>query len=102
MQYVLTQFKIKPNCIRRTVRFLKNLNRRQKEMNAVLKEAGILLDCSFVSNNSLYIFKKIGDLKRLKKKIKSSDLPIYEDIRMWAVQCLKSRKDIKALATFGS
>lgn len=90
MQYILTQFKIKPNRVRETVKFLKKLNRHQKEMKMVLKESGILLDCSFI----------IGDLKQLKKKIKNSNLPIYEDIRMWAASCLKSRKDSKALVTF--
>lgn len=92
--------KIKPGKIKETIIFLKKLNKRQREMSSVLKKSKIYLDCSFVNGDTLYIFKKAENLKRLKKLIKTSDLPIYNDIRVWATECLKSRKDILAIATF--
>ncbi|PIR21172.1 MAG: hypothetical protein COV45_00060 [Deltaproteobacteria bacterium CG11_big_fil_rev_8_21_14_0_20_47_16] len=100
MTAILTQLKIRPGKAKRTIAFLKKLNRRQKEMQIVLKESGIALDCSFISGNTLYIFKKLKTLKQLKHKIKYSELPIYNEIREWADECLSSRKDIKSIATF--
>ena len=102
MQYVLTRFKIKRTKIQKTKSFLKKLNRRQEEIIAALKVSGIVLDCSFIEGRNLYIFKELKSLHRLKKKIKTSTLPIFNDIRAWAKECLTSRKDIKAIAIFAS
>jgi len=101
MQYILTKFKIKAGKKDTTQEFLSNIHLNHKDnMIQVLDEAGISLDCSFIEGNYLYIFKRLDSLEILEDKISNSTLPIYEDIRKWAEECLEERNDIESIAAF--
>ncbi len=105
MQYVLSRYLIKAGKQEETRRFLQKLHlHRQSEMQAVLKEAGMSLDCSFIGEEDgravLLIFKRLNDQTVLQERIAHSHLPIYTEIRRWAAECLEMGGDVMPIATF--
>ncbi|MBF0104601.1 MAG: hypothetical protein HQM16_04660 [Deltaproteobacteria bacterium] len=105
MEYVLSRFKIIPGKKERTESFLKHLHENhQREMADVMKEAKMMLDCSFVESNVhgdfLYIFKKLENHNQLIDHIENSKQEIYSQIRSWAKECVEKVDDLSPVATF--
>ncbi len=105
MQYVLSRFRIKDGMKDRAVTFLADLHRNhQAEMDGVLKDVGMTLDCSFVESTGrgdfVYIFKRLEDLSRLRGQLAKLDSGIYKKINKWAAECLEEGEDLYAEAAF--
>lgn len=84
------------------MRHLKN-EAYQEGMESI-KEARILLECSYIDSHAdgdfIYIFKKLEDLHFLRNQIATSKSEIYKKIRAWADECFENLTDLEPIVVF--
>ena len=101
MQNVLLKIKLKPGMLPKFRDYMAEFERRRPECEASLGEEGTTHELFFMDGETVYVYKRVFDLKETRRKQKASSMPIYKVMYQMTDECIESAEDLFSELEFG-
>jgi hypothetical protein len=101
MQHVLMKIRLKPGALPKFRDYMKEFDSRRAECEASLNGEGTLHELFFLDGETVYVYKKVFDLKETRAFQKSSTLPIYDVMRRMLADCVEHADEFFSELEFG-
>ncbi len=101
MQNVLMKVRLKPGKLPKFREYMAEFERRRPECEASLAEEGTAHELFFIEGETVYVYKRIFDLKDTRAKQKASSLPIYDVMRRMMAETFDGVEELFSELEFG-
>ena len=101
MQHVLMKLRLKPGMRPKFREYMTVFESRRAECEASLTGEGTLHELFWLDGETVYVYKKVHDLKDTRALQKSSDLPIYDVMRRMLADCVEGVDEFFSELEFG-
>lgn len=101
MQNVLMKLRLKPGTLPKFREYMAEFDDRRAECEASLKGEGTLHELFWLDGETVYVYKRVHNLKDTRAFQKSSDMPVYDVMRRMLADCVGNIEEFHAELEFG-
>ena len=101
MQNVLMKLRLKPGTLPKFREYMAAFDSRRPECEASLLGEGTLHELFWIDGETVFVYKKVRDLKDTRAFQKSSDMPVYDVMRKMMADCVENVEELFSELEFG-
>ena len=102
MQNVLMKIRLKPGALPKFRDYMAHFAARRPECEDSLKGEGTAHEVFWIDGETVFVYKRVFDLKATRAFQKSSDMPIYDVMREMMSDCVESVDEFFGELEFGA
>ena len=102
MQNVLMKLRLRPGALPKFREYMAAFNARRSECEDSLKGEGTRHEVFWIDGETVFVYKRVVDLKSTRAFQKSSDMAIYDVMRKMMADCVEGVEEFFSELEFGA